>query len=65
MLQAMQAPRQTPNLRAIVNNDLATKINATLDAGKRFLLDDPTWAAEFAPNGTVAVISSKKQQRMN
>lgn len=36
-----------------VTHDLARAINTTIKNGKSFLSDDPSWALDFAPNGTL------------
>lgn len=36
---------------SIVNGDLVAKMQGMFDLGLRFLVDDPIWAADFAPNG--------------
>lgn len=35
----------------LVSEDMVVKMNATIKDGKTYLLDDPIFAAEFAPKG--------------
>lgn len=37
--------------RVIVTEDLVRYMDAAMSPSNRFLVDDPVWAVDFAPNG--------------
>lgn len=41
----------------LVSEDMVVKMNATIKNGKTYLLDDPIFAAEFAPKGRSRLIA--------
>ena len=51
---------ESPTNNHAVTEDLVHYMNETLADGNYFLLDDPNWATDFAPNGEWSLFLLRK-----
>jgi len=47
----------------LVNDDLVRYMNAAIGEGRNFLVEDPAWAVDFAPNGELLTINETITRR--